>query len=108
MVADFTEDLVVEEDPEFQLGAGTHHGHEGAFALWEQLFEVATDAHVDVLDVEETGDRVLVLMSLHATLRFTEFEGAKEMAHIWHFRGDKAYRVQVFGEHAKARDAFAG
>ena len=106
MVSCFTEDVVVEEDPGFQIGAGTHHGHEGAFALWDQLFDVATDASVEVLGVEDGEDKALVLMNLHAKLRFTEFEGAKEMAHIWHFRGDKAYRVQVFGSHDRARQVF--
>ena len=106
MVRDLAEDVVIEEDPAFQLAAGVHHGHEGAFALWDQLFEVSEDSHVDVLDVEEIGDgRVLILMRLNATLRLSGIAGAMDMAHIWHMRGERVFRCQVFGSHEAARAA---
>jgi hypothetical protein len=47
--------------------------------------------------------RVLVLMRMHATFRDSGIGGSREMAHIWHMRGDKAKRVQVFGSHEDAR-----
>ena len=106
MVCDFAEDLVIEEDPGFQPAPGVHRGHAGAFALWDQLFEVSDDARVDVLEVEDAdGDRILILLRLHATLRRSGIGGTLDMAHIWHMRGDKVARVQVFGAHDDARAA---
>ena len=106
MVRDLTEDIVIEEDQGFQVAAGTSYGHAGAFALWDQLFDVSDDARVEVLGVEEIGDgRVLILMRMHATLRRSGISGWFDMAHIWHMRGDKAARVQVFGSHDDARAA---
>jgi hypothetical protein len=58
------------------------------------------------VDIEDLGDgRMLILMQMHATLRISGISGALEMAHIWHMRGDKAERVQVFGSHEDARAA---
>jgi ketosteroid isomerase-like protein len=109
MVRDLAEDVVVEEDQGFQVAAGVSHGHAGAFALWDQLFEVSDDARIDVLEIEEQGDgRILVLMRMHATMRQSGISGSLEMAHIWHMRGDKAARVQVFGTHEDARVALRG
>jgi ketosteroid isomerase-like protein len=106
MVRNLAEDVVLEEDPGFQVAAGTSHGHAGAFALWDQLFEVSEDARIEVLEIAEAGeDRVLVLMNIHGTLRHTGISGSREMAHIWHWRGDKAARVQIFGSHEDARAA---
>lgn len=106
MVRDLAEDIVVEEDAGFQISPGVSHGHAGAFALWDQLFEVSDDARVEVLEIEEPGDdRVLILMRMHATFRDSGISGSREMAHIWHIRGDKAARVQVFGSHDDARAA---
>ena len=106
MVRDLTEDVVIEEDPGFQVAAGVSHGHEGAFALWDQLFEVSDDSHVEVLEVQELGDgRVLILMNLTATLRHSGITGSYGMAHIWHLRGEQVFRCQVFGSHEAARAA---
>ena len=106
MVRDLTEDIVVEEDAGFQVSPGVSHGHAGAYALWDQLFEISDDARVEVLEVEEIGDgRMLILMTMHATFRESGISGAREMAHIWHMRGDRAARVQVFGSHEDARAA---
>ena len=106
MVRDLAEDIVVEEDAGFQISPGVSHGHAGAYALWDQLFEISEEARVEVLEVEEIGDgRVLVLTKLHATFQETGIRGSLDMAHIWHMRGDKAARVQVFGSHDDARAA---
>ena len=106
MVRDLAADIVIEEDIGFQPAAGDHHGHAGAFALWDQLFEVSDDARTEVLEVEDVGDgRVLVLMRMHATLRISGISGSRDFAHIWHIRDGKAARVQVFGAHEDARAA---
>jgi ketosteroid isomerase-like protein len=106
MVRDLAEDIVIEEDQGFQVAAGVSHGHAGAFALWDQLFEVSDAARVDVLEVEDVGDgRMLIFMRMHATFRDSGITGSLDMAHIWHMRGDKAARVQVFGSHEDARAA---
>ena len=106
MVRDLADDIVVEEDAGFQISPGVSHGHAGAFALWDQLFEVSDDARVEVLSVEDAGgDRMLILMRLHATFRDSGISGSRDMAHIWHMRDGKAVRVQVFGSHQDARAA---
>jgi ketosteroid isomerase-like protein len=106
MVCDLAQDIVIEEDQGFQVAAGVSHGHAGAFALWDQLFDVSHDARTEVLEVDELGDgRILILMRIHATMRRSGIRGTLEMAHIWHMRGDKAARVQVFGSHEDARAA---
>ena len=106
MVRDLAEDIVVEEDQGFQVAAGVSHGHAGAFALWDQLFEVSDDARVEVLEVEEQGDgRVLILMLMHATFRDSGLSGSREKGHICHMREGKAARVQDYGSHADARAA---
>jgi hypothetical protein len=104
MVAGLAEDIVVTEDEELQVAADTYRGHDGVFALWEQLFDVAPDAKIDVIGIEEIDQhRLLVLLMVHATLRHSGIAGSQEMAHIWEFRGSEAARVDVFGSHAKAR-----
>ena len=106
MVRDLAEDVVVEEDQGFQVAAGVSHGHAGVFALWDQLFEVSDDARTEVLEIDELEDgRILVLMTMHATMRQSGISGSLEMAHIWHMRGEKVARVQVFGSHEAARAA---
>ena len=106
MVRDLADDIVIEEDAGFQPAPGVSHGHAGAFALWDQLFEVSDDARVEVHEVEEVGDgRLLIFMTMHATLRHSGISGSREFAHIWHMRGDKVARVQVFGAHDDARAA---
>jgi ketosteroid isomerase-like protein len=106
MVRDLAEDIVIEEDQGFQVAAGVSHGHAGAFALWDQLFEVSDDARIDVQEIEEiAGGRALVLMMMHATFRDSGISGSREMAHIWHIRDGKAARVQIFGSHEDARAA---
>jgi ketosteroid isomerase-like protein len=106
MVRDLAEDVVIEEDPGFQISAGVYRGHEGAFALWDQLFEVSDDPRIEVHELEEVGDgRVLVLMTMHATFRDSGISGSREMAHIWHIEGDEVARVRVFGSHDDARAA---
>ena len=106
MVRDLAEDIVVEEDAGFQIAPGVSHGHAGAFALWEQLFEVSDDARIEVLEIEEPDDnRVLILMRMQATFRDSGISGSRDMAHIWHMSGEKAARVQVFGSHEDARAA---
>jgi ketosteroid isomerase-like protein len=106
MVRDLAEDIAIEEDPGFQISAGTYRGHDGAFALWEQLFDIADDARVDVQEIEELGDgRALVLMTMHATFRESGISGSREMGHVWHIEGGRATRVRVFGSHADARAA---
>ena len=106
MVRDLAEDIVIEEDAGFQPAASVSHGHAGAFALWDQLFEVSDDACVEVHEVEEIGDaRVLILMTMHATLRHSGISGSRDFAHIWHMRGGKVARAQVFGTHDDARAA---
>ena len=106
MVRDLAEDVVIEEDQGFQVAAGVSHGHAGAFALWDQLFDVSDDARIEVLEIEEQGDgRVLILMRMHATFRDSGLSGSREMGHIWHMRDEKAARVQVFGSHEDARAA---
>jgi ketosteroid isomerase-like protein len=106
MVRDLAEDVVIEEDQGFQVAAGVSRGHAGAIALWDQLFDVSEDARVEVHEVEEIGDgRVLILMTMHATLRHSGISGSRDFAHIWHMRGDKVARAQVFGAHDDARAA---
>ena len=106
MVRDLTEDVVVEEDPGFQVSPGVSRGHAGVFALWDQLFEITDEARIEVLDIEEQGDgRMLILMTMYATFRESGISGSREMAHIWHMRDGKAARVQVFGSHEDARAA---
>jgi len=106
MVRDLAEDVVIVEDTGLQISAGEFHGHEGAFALWEQLFEVADNARLDVLEVERLDDeRSLVLLMMHATMRLSGISASREMAHIWRFRDGKVVRVKVFGAHEDARAA---
>ena len=109
MVAGIAEDVVVAEDEELQVAADSYRGHEGAFALWQQLFDVAPDARIDVTGIEELDqNRLLVLLTVHATLRASGIAGSHEMAHIWEFRGSEVARVDVFGSHAKARSVGSG
>ena len=44
-------------------------------------------------------------MRMRATLRQSGISGSRDMAHIWHMRGEKVARVQVFGAHEDARAA---
>lgn len=106
MVRDLAEDVVLEEDPGFQISSGVYRGHDGAYALWNQLFEVSDDASIEVHSIEEQPDgRALVLMTIGGTMRQSGIAGSREMAHIWEFSDGKAVKVRVFGAHDDARAA---
>ena len=81
---------------------GVFYGPEGVRAALEQIETDWEGLSYELLDVVELGERVLVLLRMRARVRDTKAELDAQVAHVWEFRGGRAVRWDVYGDHASA------
>jgi uncharacterized protein len=81
---------------------GVFYGPEGVRAAIQEIDADWQDLHYTLEDVVELGDRVLVLLRMHARVRDSEAELDAQVAHVWEFRGGRAVRWDVYADHASA------
>jgi ketosteroid isomerase-like protein len=81
---------------------GVFYGPEGVRAAIQEIELDWQDLSYTLEDVVELGDRVLVLLRMRARVRDSEAELDAQVAHVWEFRGGRAVRWDVYGDHASA------
>ena len=86
---------------------GVFYGPEGVRAAMSEVAEDWEDLRYTLEDVVELGDRVLLLMRMRARVRDSDAELDAQVAHLWEFRGERAVRWDVYGDHGSARRALA-
>jgi ketosteroid isomerase-like protein len=82
-------------------------GVEGLEAFMRMLTEVWQEWRTEVEGMEESGDRVLVLVTLHARGLGSGASTVTPAAHVLTFSGERVARLEVFLDRARAR-AVAG
>jgi len=80
-------------------------GMEGFDAFMRMLTEVWDEWRFEIEDMEEAGDRVLVLVTLHARGRGSGASAEAPAAHVVTFSGGRVVRLEVFVDRAEARAA---
>ncbi len=81
---------------------GVFYGREGVRAALQEVESDWQDLRYTLEDVVELGDRVLVLLRMQARVRDSDAELDAQVAHLWEFRGGRAVRWDVYGDHASA------
>jgi ketosteroid isomerase-like protein len=101
-------------DPEVEIvtsGAfldrgGAYRGHDGVREFLGMLDDAFDEFTYEVLELRELDeDRVLALLRVTARGKGSGLEVAKDAAHLWTLRGDKAIRLEAFADHESARAA---
>lgn len=99
-------------DPEVELhewptgpGARTYHGHDGAREALDSWFEAWEWMQVEILDIVETGDRVLVTAHQRAKGKGSEIELEIKSFNVYTFRDGKVTRIELFTEQGPALEA---
>ena len=64
--------------------------------------EAFDDFSVDLLDLEELGDHVVVLMRQRGRGKASGAEVDDHITHVWTLRGGRATRLQSFADHDDA------
>ena len=86
---------------------GVFYGPEGVRAAIQEIELDWQDLSYTLEDVVELGDRVLVLLRMRARVRDSDAELDAQVAHVWKFRGGRAVRWDVYGDHASALRALS-
>jgi ketosteroid isomerase-like protein len=86
---------------------GIFYGPEGVRAALQEIDLDWQDLSYTLEDVVELGDRFLVLLRMRARVRDSDAELDAQVAHVWEFRGGRAVRWDVYGDHASALRALS-
>jgi ketosteroid isomerase-like protein len=81
---------------------GVFYGPEGVRAALQEIELDWQDLSFTLEDVVELGDRFLVLLRMRARVRDSDAVLDAQVAHVWEFRGGRAVRWDVYGDHASA------
>jgi ketosteroid isomerase-like protein len=88
--------------PRFVILSGGYKGHEEVKKLWETVWEISEWFLVYPQDYLESGEHVVVPITLNARAKGTGLEGEAPTAHLWQMRDGKGYRLQVFADKQQA------
>jgi ketosteroid isomerase-like protein len=80
-------------------------GLEGFDAFMRMLTEVWEEWRFEIEQMEDAGERVLVLLTLHARGRESGAVAEVSAAHVVTFRGERVARLEVFVDREEARAA---
>jgi len=84
----------------------TYRGHDGLRRYMTQVYEAFEDYRPEVQEFLDTGDKVITLAIEHGRGRAS---GAKvesrRTAHVWTLRANKAIRLDLYLDRAKALEA---
>lgn len=96
-------EVVLEELP-FIPGGRSYAGYDGLTQWFFDWFELYEEIRMDVLKLEEAGDKVLV--STHQRLRGRSgVETEQDVVHVWTLRDARVVHLTGFREMAEARAA---
>ena len=85
---------------------GVFYGTAGVRAALDEIQTDWEGLSYELLEVVETGDRVLVLLRMRARVRDSQAELDAQVGHVWEFRDGRAVSWAVYGDHTSARRAF--
>ena len=91
--------------PRIYPDAGVAAGIEGFDAFMRMLTQVWGEWRYEVDGMEEVGERVVVMVTLHAHGRGSGAPTATRGAHLLTFREDRVVRLEVYLDRAEARAA---
>jgi ketosteroid isomerase-like protein len=100
----YTEDVVLEEDPDWPDGQ-VWHGREGVRAVFRERLD-STSISVELEDAVERGNRVLTPMRWTAEGRGSGAQTVLHAAAIWEFDGLLVNRLRFFLDTERARAEF--
>ena len=86
---------------------GVFYGPEGVRAALEEISADWDDLRMEPEEVIDLGDRVLVLVNMHARVRDSSAELDAQVAHVWEFRDGRAVKWDVYGDRTKAMRALS-
>ena len=101
-----SEDAVWHES-EVLPDTGVYEGREAIRAFLTQFLASWERFHQTVEDVEEEGDRILVLIHLQATGRGSAADVDARYAHLWTVSEGRGVRVDAFYNRDEARAALS-
>jgi ketosteroid isomerase-like protein len=88
--------------PRFVILSGGYRGRAEVRKLWETVWEISEWFIVDPLDYIETGEHVVVPITLNARAKGTGLEGEAPTAHLWTMRDGMGYRLGVYADKRQA------
>jgi ketosteroid isomerase-like protein len=84
----------------------TYRGHDGVRRYMAQVYEAFEDYRPEVEDLLDAGDKVVTLAIEHGRGRASGARvEARRTAHVWTMRANKAIRLDLYLERAKALEA---
>ena len=91
-------------DPDFVVevhmgpDADTYRGREGFVANIDRVRDVFEEFAIEPERFVEVGDRIVVPFRVHGRGRGSGVPVEQHRAHMWTLRGDRAVRLDVFGD----------
>jgi ketosteroid isomerase-like protein len=102
--ADLDENCVWNSGSDLLPAGGTFHGKAEIMGGWLPEFGANfSDFELKVDEILESGDRVFVLGTEHATIASSEVHGP--FCHVWLYRDGKAIEASFFGQEAQTLNA---
>ncbi len=98
-------ELDVSGFPVVATNADRYRGHEGLRRLFTEWREIWSDADSDLVELIDTGDRVVSVYSYRGRGRASGAAIEEVFATVWTIRNDKAVRVEWFMGRAEALEA---
>ena len=98
-------------DPEFEFhlvwDGRVLKGYEGTLEWLSDTRETWADYSQEVEEIIESGEQVLVVLRISARGGESGVPVAQEMAVVWTFDGDRAFRARSFASRAAALECLA-
>ena len=98
----FTEDVEFKQPDELGGGKGDYHGRDGVQRGIEELMDVFDDVEAVPERFIESGDCVIVLVSLRGTVKRGGVPINAPFAHVWKFRGDRVAMWHAYADREQA------
>jgi ketosteroid isomerase-like protein len=95
-------DLDVSGFPVVATNASHYRGHDGLRRLFGEWREVWSDAHSELEELVDAGDRVISVYRYRGRGRVSGLDVEETFATVWTIKAGKAVRVQWFTDRAKS------
>ena len=82
-----------------------YHGHEGLLRFYRQWADAWADNWAKPQELIDLGDRLVLLGEIGTRGEASGIEVGRRYAMLWHLRGGKVVREQVFNDPAEALEA---
>jgi ketosteroid isomerase-like protein len=93
--------------PDRMMAAGTYRGSAAVRQFFEDLMEPFEDVQVQPEKFFDSGDRIVVFISLRARPAGSNAVMEIRIGHLWTMRDGKMLQLEIFPERQKALEAVA-